>query len=206
LIENDIGRPLKNFASNLEYRNFIQDTEDVLKTLIPVENEVQDANGIWYLVRILPYRTQNNVIDGLVITFMDINEQKRVQSELMDNLDYSDGIIETIREPLLVLDADLRVISANKTFYSFFEARRDDTEGRLIYELGNHQWDIPQLRELLEKILAQNSVFQDFEVEHAFPSIGRKKMLLNARRILQRGRGTDMILLAIEDVTGKETV
>jgi two-component system CheB/CheR fusion protein len=205
VIESDVGRPLQDIASNLEYRDLIQDAEDVLKTLIPFEHEVQDSNGLWYLMRILPYRTLNNVIDGLVISFIDIHEQKRTQSELTDALDYSNGIIETVREPLLILDADLRVLTANEAFYRSFKVRSDETEGRLIYELGSRQWDIPRLRELLEKILPQNSMFQDFEVEHTFPSIGRKEMLLNARRITQRGRGTDMILLAIEDVTEKNS-
>ena len=109
--------------------------------------------------------------------------------------------METIREPLLVLTADLKVISANQSFYQTFKVIPEETEGRFIYSVGNHQWDIPALRKLLEEIVPQNSHFTGFEVDHEFPVIGRKMMLLNARRIYRQGKGTEMILLAIEDIT-----
>ena len=114
---------------------------------------------------------------------------------------HAESIVETIREPLLVLTADLKVISANQSFYQTFEVIPEETEGRFIYSVGNHQWDIPALRKLLEEIVPQNSHFTGFEVDHEFPVIGRKMMLLNARRIYRQGKGTEMILLAIEDIT-----
>src|SRR5687768_17330315 len=95
----------------------------------------------------------------------------------------ADDIVDTVREPLLVLNADLRVRRANRSFYRTFKVAPEDTEGRLIYKLGNHQWDIPALRQLLEEVLPQNTAFDDFEVAHNFESIGRKVMLLNARRV-----------------------
>ena len=116
-------------------------------------------------------------------------------------MNYAEGIVDTVREPLVVLDAGLRVISANSSFYKTFNVSREETERRLIYELGNHQWDIPEFRELLEKILPKNTRFENFEVEHDFPEIGHKKMLLNARRILQSDEQTETILLAIEDIS-----
>jgi PAS domain S-box-containing protein len=112
--------------------------------------------------------------------------------------------VKTIREPLLVLSAGLKVISANHSFYQTFKVTPKETEGKFIYSIGNHQWDIPALRELLEEIVPQNSHFNDFEVNHEFPAIGKKTMLLNARRIYQEGKGTDMILLAIEDITERK--
>jgi two-component system CheB/CheR fusion protein len=102
---------------------------------------------------------------------------------------------------LIVLDADLRVILANRSFYSTFQVTPEDTEGKLVYNLGDRQWDIPRLREFLEDILLKNTSFDDFEVEHSFETIGYKAMLLNARRIYQKGNRTHMILLAIEDIT-----
>ena len=117
-----------------------------------------------------------------------------------DNL-FAENIINTVREPLLVLDDELRVIKASRSFYNFFKVNPEDTIGRLIYELGNHQWDIPKLRELLEKILPEKTTFDNYEVEHYFSSIGRRIMLLNARQI-KRGLGKEkIILLAFEDVT-----
>ena len=113
-------------------------------------------------------------------------------------------IIATVREPLIVLDGDLRVISANDSFYRTFKVLRRWTEGRLLFEIGKRQWDIPSLRILLENILLTDRQFQDFEVEQDFPKIGRRTMLLNARR-LTGGKGNyELILLAIEDVTERK--
>ncbi len=113
-------------------------------------------------------------------------------------------ILGSIREPLIVLDSDLKVVSTNRSFYLTFNVKPGETEGVLIYELGNRQWDIPKLRELLEDILPHNTRFDDFEVEHTFENIGRKVMHLNARRIHNKGNQTQLILLAIEDVTERE--
>jgi chemotaxis protein methyltransferase CheR len=115
-----------------------------------------------------------------------------------------DNILDSIREPFLVLDSDLIVVKANDAFYSTFEVSSEHTEGVLIYELGNRQWDIPRLRELLEDILPQNTTFNDFEVEHHFETIGPKIMRLNARKLYRKKNQTQLILLAIEDVTERE--
>jgi chemotaxis protein methyltransferase CheR len=114
------------------------------------------------------------------------------------------NFLSSVREPLVVLDSDLKVVKANPSFYQTFDVKPDETEGVLIYDLGNRQWDIPKLRELLEDILPQNSLFNDFEVEHNFDTIGRKIMHLNARRIYRKETQTQLILLAIEDVTERE--
>lgn len=118
-------------------------------------------------------------------------------------LEIFNSILGSIREPLIVLGPDLKVITANHSFYHTFNVKPDETEGVLIYDLGNRQWDIPKLRELLEDILPQNTSFHDFEVEHSFETIGRKIMHLNARRIYGGGE-PQLILLAIEDVTERE--
>ncbi len=133
-----------------------------------------------------------------------IAECERAEETFEKAQKYTESIVKTIREPLLVLSADLRVISANQSFYQIFKVAPDETEGNFIYSIGNRQWDIPALRELLEEIVPQNSHFNDFEVDHAFPAIGKKTMLLNARRIYREGKGTDMILLAIEDITERK--
>ena len=123
---------------------------------------------------------------------------------LQTYIEVIDNILGSIREPLVVLDSDLKVVKANHSFYQTFNVKPDETEGILIYDLGNRQWDIPKLRELLEDILPQNSIFNDFEVDHNFETIGRKIMHLNARRIYREGNQTQLILLAIEDVTERE--
>jgi PAS domain-containing protein len=114
---------------------------------------------------------------------------------------FAEGIVDTVRESLVILDKDMRVISANQSFYRTFKTSKEKTENKSIFEINNQSWDIPALRNLLEEILPENSVFNDFEVEHEFSGIGHKKMLLNARRIYQEDTGTERILLAIEDVT-----
>lgn len=119
-------------------------------------------------------------------------------------LSYAENIIETVREPLVVLDASLRVVSVNRSFYRTFQVTPEETQGRLIYDLGNRQWDIPRLRELLEGILRQATEFNDFEVTQAFEHLGTRTMLLNARRISREGNLHELILLAIEDITERE--
>jgi two-component system CheB/CheR fusion protein len=116
---------------------------------------------------------------------------------------FAESIVDTVREPLLVLDADLKVISANQVFYQTFHTSKEETEHRPIYELGDGQWDIPKLRGLLEEIIHRDISFKDFEVEHDFPRIGHKIMLLNGRRIPPMGKHSSMILLAIEDCTAE---
>ncbi|MBN2417769.1 MAG: sigma 54-interacting transcriptional regulator [Deltaproteobacteria bacterium] len=119
-------------------------------------------------------------------------------------LNIFDNILGSVREPLVVLDSDLKVLKANDSFYRTFEVKQEETEGVLIYNLGNRQWDIPRLRELLEDILPHNYAFNDFEVEHTFESIGHKIMHLNARRIYREFNSASLILIAIEDVTERE--
>jgi PAS domain S-box-containing protein len=121
-----------------------------------------------------------------------------------ESLEYAESIINTVREPLIALDQDLRVVTASRSFYEVFKVKPEETVGQLIYDLGNKQWDIPKLRELLETILSQKATFDDYEVEHDFSTIGRRIMLLNARQI-QRVLGKErIILLAIEDITERK--
>jgi len=133
-------------------------------------------------------------------------ESKKVIQKIKEAKQYAESIIETVREPLIILDANLKIISANQSFYRTFKTKPKEIEGKYIYEIGNRQWDIPELRKLLEEILPKNTSFDNFEVEHDFPRIGKRTMLLNARRIYREGKKTQMILLAIEDITeGKQT-
>ena len=119
-------------------------------------------------------------------------------------LEIHNSILGSIREPLILLDSGLKVVTANPAFYRIFNVKPAETEGMLIYDLGNRQWDIPRLRKLLEDILPQNTNLHDFEVKHDFETIGHKIMRLNARRIYDQGNQTQLILLAIEDVTERE--
>jgi PAS domain S-box-containing protein len=129
----------------------------------------------------------------------------RQVSILEGALGYAESIVETIREPLLILGEDFRIVSANHAFYKTFRVSKQETEGQLLFELGGDQWDIPELRRLLGEILPHNEKFENFAVNHDFPGIGTKRMLLNARRIVQKeSGGKRMILLAFEDMTEKK--
>ena len=201
LIAADVGRPIQHFATKLRYDRLVQDAKEVLDTLVPKEVQVQASDGRWYNMRVLPYRSADNVIDGVVLTFADTTALKQTEAQLQEARDFARSIIATIREPLVVLDGDLRIISASRSFYGTFKMTPAEAEGRLFYEISQRQWDIHALRQLLEDILPKNAHFDDFRVEHDFPTIGHKKLLLNARRLTSDEYHNSLILLAMEDVT-----
>ena len=156
----------------------------------------------------------------ILLAIEDITERKEIEAGLEktrkelevikksadEAREYAESIINTVREPLIALDQDLRVVTVSRSFYEFFKVKPEETVGQLIYDLGNKQWDIPKLRELLETILPQKTTFDNYEVEHDFATIGRRIMLLNARQI-QRVLGKErIILLAIEDITERREI
>ncbi|BDA71031.1 Signal Transduction Histidine Kinase (STHK) with CheB and CheR activity [Calothrix sp. PCC 7716] len=203
LIPTDVGRPLRDINHNLNIPGLEQEILSVINTFSVKEQEVQDQKGHWYDLRIRPYRTIDNKIDGAVMILVDIDALKRSSEQLTESRNYAEAIVETMREPLVVLSSRLQVITANRAFYETFDVTTTQVEGRPLFELGNGQWNIPHLRELLEQIVPSNnqlSEFQNLVVEHEFEQIGRKIMMLNARRMSQPNH-QDMILLAIDDIT-----
>ncbi len=201
LISGDIGRPIGDFKLKINVPDLEPLLQHVIQSLEMQQREVQDTDGRWYKLVVRPYKTTDNKIDGAIIKLSDIDTLKRRELELQVSRDYAVSIVETCTQPLVVLDAQLRVQLANRAFYESFQVTREETEQRLIYSLGNSQWDIPRLRVLLEEILPQNTSFDGFELEHNFPSIGHRAMLLNARCVrFPEGRPTH-ILLGINDVT-----
>ena len=197
----DIGRPIGDLRLNIEVPELESLLTGVIETLTVQEREVLGRDGRWYLVRIRPYRTSDNRIEGTVIAFIDVDALKRGVEQLRDARDRAEGIVTTVGEPLVLLDADFRVVSANPAFYRTFGVTPAETEQRIFFELGNGQWDIPRLRTLLGEIVPQDSVMEGFEVEHDFESMGRRTMLLNARRLLSTTGQTPQVLLAIEDIS-----
>ena len=198
LVASDVGRALADIKSDLANEELLSKAQNVLETLIPYEQEVCTTSGDWYLARIQPYRTLDNVIEGVVLTFTDIKKRVEAEAAVQQARELAEGIVDTVREPLVVLNADLKVVSASRSFYQHFQITAAETVGRLIYELSNRQWDIPRLRELLEKVLPLNQSFDDYAVEYELPKIGRRKILLDARRIVGKKGDTQLILLAIE--------
>jgi PAS domain S-box-containing protein len=204
LIESDIGRPLSDLSTDLEYDHLSEDCRHVLQTLESREAEIRDQEGRWYRLRVMPYRTSENVIDGVVITLSDITRAKEAEITATASRDFFSSIVETVRHPLLVLDPDLRVSEVNQAFCSAFGVERSDARGTRVYDLAQGQWDIPELRELLESILPEKTVMRDYRMEADFPGSGRRDLLLNARKLDQAESRPALILLAIEDATGKD--
>ncbi len=155
-------------------------------------------------MRILPYRTAKNTIDGLVLTFLDITKNKHAEQVIQAARSFAGNIVETVREPLLVLDEQLRVVLANQSFYRIFQVQPREVEQQLLYHLCNGAWNIPGLCSLLEEVLPKHTSFQDFVVDQTFPHIGRKVLALNGRRLEQETAQPGRILLAMEEVRGQE--
>jgi two-component system CheB/CheR fusion protein len=199
LIQTDVGRPVGHVVSNLiDYQDLVRDAQAVLDSLAPLEREVQTTDGRWYLMRIRPYRTLDNVIEGVVITFVDISSRRLAELAHREAEAFAASIVSAVREPLIVLDEALRVVDANAAYYRTFAITKGETVGRSLYELNEGQWDLPALRELLEQVLPDNQSFDDLEVEHRLEGAGGRSFKLNARRITRSAEQGDLILLAIE--------
>lgn len=195
LVATDIGRPLVNI--HMELKGLPDLVPVLISTMDSVsvqEHAVSDKHDHWYSMRFHPCKTVDNKIDGVVLVLVDVESLTRARA-------YTESIVATVREPLLVLDGNLCVRTASASFYQTFHVTPEQTLQKHVYELGNGQWDIPKLRRLLTEVLPLEQSVADYEVEHYFESIGHKSMRLNARRLAQ-GEGLEpLILLAIEDVT-----
>lgn len=203
-VASDIGRPISHFARKFADENLLEDVETVMTNLSTIEAEVPSDAGRWYVRRVFPYRTQDNHIAGVVVTFSDITDRKRATDAINDARVYSETIVRTVQHPLLVLDRNLRVKSANKAFRALFAVLEDEPQGRSIFELGTGEWKSPPLRGLLDRILSEDEEIHNFEFEQDLHSTGRRSMLLTACKLPQEGSRDDLILIAIEDITERK--
>ena len=203
-----------NFIYDLGNRQWdIPKLRVLFEEILPLETvfngyEVEhDFPGIGRKIILLNARQifRENIGSRIILLAMeDITERKQLETEIQDALKYAENIVETVREPLVVLNSDLKILTANHSFYDIFKVTPEETIGNFIYDLGNRQWDIPKLRVLFEEILPNETVFNGYEVEHDFPGIGRKIILLNARQIFRENIGSRIILLAMEDITERK--
>ncbi len=202
-IPTDAGRPLSDIRTNLNIPNLESLILEVLDTLSIKELEVKTEAGYWYLLRIRPYRTIENQIDGVVLLLLDIDALKRSADNVEAARTYAEAIVTTVQMPLIVVEADFRVNTANRSFCETFQVSQQETAKSLLFDLSNGQWNIPGLRPLLEDIFANDTILQNFEVEQQFEQIGHKIMLLNALKIIST-ENTPRILLSIEDITERK--
>ncbi|PZV19652.1 MAG: histidine kinase [Pseudanabaena sp.] len=199
LIPSDIGRPFSDIHPNINTPNLVASIAKTIETLNTHEQEVQDENDRWYSLRIRPYKTLENQIDGAVISLFDIDALKRSAMLL-------ESVVETSRSPLVMLDANFNVIKANRSFYQTFQLLPTQTEYQNLFILGQGYWNIPQLRSLLTDMITSQTCIQDFEFTQDFAALGSRTILLNAAQIPQVDDETSeqMILLAIEDITNRK--
>lgn len=190
LLDSDVGRPITDLVSKLTDGSFANDCRAVQQQLAPIERQVQSSGGETYLRRVTAYRNADDRIDGVVVTFLDV-------TGIQEARDFAEKIVETIPMPLVVLSKDLKVIFANEPFFALFRVEPDETYGRRVFKIGKGQWNIPELKHLLEDVLPSRQSFEGHLVEQEFASIGKRAMLLSGRQIDH----VQLVLLAIEDIT-----
>lgn len=199
LIASDIGRPVGDLRPNIPVPELEQFAHEVMATLVPRELEVQDRNGRWCELRLRPYKTLDHRIDGVVIALVDVDPLKRSLLAAQEERELAEALVTTAHEPILILDAGLRVQKANDAFYRVFQTRREETESHLLKTLGHGKWNVPRLQELLGKILPENTRLNGFELEVDLPGVGRKQLLLNAHRLMREGGKKPLIVLAMTE-------
>jgi two-component system, chemotaxis family, CheB/CheR fusion protein len=199
LVLSDIGRPIADIRSVFSDEELLTAAQGVLNTLVPYEKELPIGDNNWILVRIQPYRTLDDMIDGVVLTFTDITSRIKA-IETQNALTLAESIVNTIREPFIVLDGNLNVINCSKPFYEAFKLTAEQTMGQNFFEFSNRLWDIDEMRTKLDAILLRDVAFEEVKLIHDFPAIGQLTVLLNIRRIVGRINEPQMILLSIEIV------
>ena len=197
LTPSDLGRPIGHLRLSGDFPALEPLLTSVIESLVEQERELVGRDGRWYSVRVRPYRTVDHKIDGAVVSFVDIDNLRR-------GLDQARAVVEAVREPLVVLDDDFHVVAANRAFFATYRVRPDEVVRRSLFELGSGQWNIPELRAMLQQVATEGRVVDDFEVAHHFEHIGTRTMLVSARRIPGPSTQPAGILLGVLDATERK--
>ncbi|TFZ64047.1 PAS domain-containing protein [Hymenobacter sp. UV11] len=204
LLPGDVGRPLAHFTSSLRHEHLVRDVRQVLDRLTSLEISIQTLRGEWFTMRVLPYRSLDNYINGVVITFTDITRLKLLEARLQQAARFSESIADIVREPLLALDTDLRVYSANRSFAEAFQENPAELVGQPLAALGNGAWNQPALHQYLRALLdppTPGPELDNLEIEADFPRLGRRRVRLYGRRLLHQGQPTGQLLLGVQEVS-----
>jgi two-component system, chemotaxis family, CheB/CheR fusion protein len=200
LMANDVGRPLADIRCELEGADLLADAQVVLDSLVPVEREVSAAGGRWYLARIQPYRTVDNVIDGVVLTFADVTERVLALA-VRKARDLAEAIVDAVHDPLVVLDDTLHVVSVNRSYCREYGGDMKNAAGQAFFDIGDGRWDFAAMHDLLENVLAHERQFEGRTLEHESPTLGRQRVQVSGRRIGESAGADAFVLLVIEPCT-----
>ncbi|MEO7427030.1 MAG: chemotaxis protein CheB [Fibrobacteria bacterium] len=203
LTGTDVGRHVGSLKAFLPGLDLEKSVSQVVATQAPSSQEIQQQNGHWHALKIHPYRSSDGKIDGVVFVLLDIDETKRAQNVLQESGDFARSIVDTVRDPLLILEADLRIHSANLSYYRFFGTTPEDTEGRNLQDIAGGLWKIPEMLELLGKMTTWGAEFVDFEMNPTLAG-GEAFLVLNARKLPKVSRLGPLTLLAIENITERK--
>jgi two-component system CheB/CheR fusion protein len=198
LIDADVGRPISDLSTNLRYEGLVDEAREVLRSLVFRERELQTKDGAWRLMRVMPYQTHDNRIDGLVITFVDIDAIKRAEEDAQAARVYAESIVETVRIPLLALDERLRVVSANRAFYASFSPAGRSVEGELLSAVGDGRWNGPQLSSAVARALERKEPLTDLRVHVDGGQAEARELRVTARPMAMPSGKPPHVLLAIE--------
>jgi len=199
LIATDVGRPISDIKPNIEVPDFNQMLIAAIDEIKTGKQEIQDQDGCWYSVQVRPYQTLDNRIDGAIVVFVEVDEMKRALDQAGAARDYAEAIITAVRDPMLVLDRNLRVVSASAAYLETFQVSDQETRDNLVHRLGNGQWAIPRLRELLKATANEGVELDEFTVTHDFERIGTRTFEVSARQIPARLPEGPMVLMQIQD-------
>jgi two-component system CheB/CheR fusion protein len=198
----DIGRPIGDFRMQLNVNDLELLVRRVMETLNAEELELQDLERRWHLLRVRPYRTADNRIEGAVLTLIDIDQIRRTQIKADAARDFAESVFESVQTPLLVLCSDLRIRIANRAFRKSYGLQHAEIENRFFHEIGGGRWDLPELRIALERLPSNQEPVEDFEIEQEYPGLGKRNLLISARSV-QPG-SENQILVAVEDITAQK--
>lgn len=199
LVGSDVGRPLADIKSDVPDEDLLPRAQQVLDTLIPAEREVRAVDGNWYLVRVQPYRTLENRIDGVVLTYTNITGRVEAAAERKAR-EIAERIIDAVREPTVVLNAALTVMSVNRAYCELFGAEKRDAPGKSIYDVGGSLWDFQEMRDLLGSVLSRDGKAKDVVIEREFRGIGHRRLSVNAGVIVDHAGVVETTMLTIREI------
>jgi two-component system CheB/CheR fusion protein len=201
LVETDAGRPISDISIGAIVPDFGQKLKDAMRNLSPQQMQIQDNKNHWFDMNLRPYLTGEKKIDGVVLSFIDIDAILQQKAEIEKSRNFSQTIVATIREPLIVIDSDWKIATANSSFYKTFRIEPKEIEQISIWDIRNHEWDIPEFKQAAEKVISNGLSINDLEISGEFSKIGTKILKMNVSRIVSVGGKDKMILVTMDDVT-----